>query len=269
MVTNTLIGGPQCACGKLPSLTYGGYSRGSVALFWTPNNLDRRTLPVKMSVEVERKFICSDDTLKILEEIGVCVGQRQFHDQYFDTPEFELTLRDMWLRKRKGCWELKCPTATVNGTEDRSAEQSLAAALCTHYKEITNLPEIQQRVEEVFKKTCEDRESETAPSLGDESWLCRMNLVCFAEYVTVRRSFTLGDEGVQIDLDQADFGYHVGEIEVLIPEGGDVQSAQEKIRNAAHKLGLSEHERVEGKMNVYLKRYQPEHYAKLLSAHVL
>ncbi|XP_011487104.1 thiamine-triphosphatase [Oryzias latipes] len=217
-----------------------------------------------MSVEVERKFLCSEDTLKILEKIGVCIGQREFQDQYFDSPGFELTLRDFWLRKRKGCWELKCPISTGEPSE----EQSLAAKLCTQYKEITNLPEIQQRVKKVIKGTCGDRDTETASLQEDELWLRQLNLVCFAEFTTVRRSFTL-EEGVQIDLDQADFGYHVGEIEVLIPEGGDVHSAQEKIRNAAQKLGLNGDERVEGKMNVYLKRYHPEHYAKLLSAHVL
>lgn len=111
------------------------------------------------------------------------------------------------------------------------------AALCTHYKEITSLSEIHQRVREVIKEVHEDRETETAPSQEDESWLSKLNLVCFAEFTTVRRSFTLEEEGVRIDLDQADFGYHVGEIEVLIPEGGDVQSAQEKIRNAAQRLG--------------------------------
>ncbi|XP_076617352.1 thiamine-triphosphatase isoform X2 [Chaetodon auriga] len=220
-----------------------------------------------MNVEVERKFLCSADTLKTLEEIGVCVGQRQFHDQYFDTPKFDLTLRDLWLRKRKGCFELKCPT-TVDGTEETSGEQHKAAALCTRYKEITSLPEIQLRVKEVIKDICEDRE--TSPSQeDDESWLSKMNLVCFAEFTTVRRSFTLEEEGVQIDLDQADFGYHVGEIEVLVPEGGDVQPALEKIERTAGKLGLTGDQRVEGKMNVYLKRNHPEHYAKLLSERIL
>uniref|UniRef100_A0A3P9K6G4 Thiamine-triphosphatase n=1 Tax=Oryzias latipes TaxID=8090 RepID=A0A3P9K6G4_ORYLA len=185
-----------------------------------------------MSVEVERKFLCSEDTLKILEKIGVCIGQREFQDQYFDSPGFELTLRDIWLRKRKGCWELKCPISTGEPSE----EQSLAAKLCTQYKEITNLPEIQQRVKKFIKGTRGDRDTETASLQEDELWLSQLNLVCFAEFTTVRRSFTL-EEGVQIDLDQADFGYHVGEIEVLIPEGGDVHSAQEKIRNAAQKLG--------------------------------
>lgn len=239
----------------------------------------------QMTVEVERKFMFSAETLETLENIGgkrlvhiartgppmnvstnccatsriiyfkltvaallatdwfafmlilsaVCVDQRQFHDQYFDTPEFNLTLRDMWLRKRKGCWELKC--ATANGAEEPSEERPADAALCTHYKEINSLSEIYQRVKEVIKVACEDGEVETTPSQEDCSWLSKLNLACFAEFTTTRRSFTLWEEGVKIDLDQADFGHHVGEIEVLIPEGGDVQLAQEKIRNAAKKLG--------------------------------
>ncbi|XP_019942781.1 thiamine-triphosphatase [Paralichthys olivaceus] len=217
-----------------------------------------------MSVEVERKFICDADTLKTLEELGaVCVGQKQFQDQYFDNPQFDLTLRDMWLRKRKGCWELKCPA------EETSGEQSRAAALCTRYKEITSLHEIQLRVAAIIPDVCEDRDTETASSHQDESWLSRKNLACFAEFTTLRQSFNLEEGGVQIDLDQADFGYHVGELEVVIPEGGDVQAALEKIERTAQKLGLTGDRRVEGKMNVFLKRYHPEHYAKLLSAHIL
>ncbi|XP_040912099.1 thiamine-triphosphatase isoform X2 [Toxotes jaculatrix] len=223
----------------------------------------------EMSVEVERKFSYSADTLKALEEIGVCVGQRQFHDQYFDTPQFDLTLRDMWLRKRKGFWELKCPTAAGGGAEETSGAQVKAAALCTRYKEITSLPEIQLRLMDVLKDICEDRHSETGSSHQDESWLSKMNLVCFAEFTTMRQSFTLEEDGVQIDLDQADFGYYVGEVEVVVPEGGDVQAALDKIEITAQKLGLTGDQRVEGKMNVYLKRNHPEHYAKLLSAHIL
>ncbi|XP_023253812.1 thiamine-triphosphatase isoform X2 [Seriola lalandi dorsalis] len=191
-----------------------------------------------MSVEVERKFLCNADTLKTLEEIGaVCVGQQQIHDQYFDTPQFNLTLRNMWLRKRKGCWELKCPPAAVSGTEEKGGEQSGAAAMCTCYKEITSLPEIQLRVTEVIRNVCESRDTETGFSQQDESWLSKMNLVCFAEFTTVRQSFNLEEEGVKIDLDQADFGYHVGEVEMVIPEGGDVQAALERIDRTAGKLG--------------------------------
>ncbi|KAF0028249.1 hypothetical protein F2P81_019336 [Scophthalmus maximus] len=246
MLLNTLIAACDCACAEYTLLTCIG------AAPLEPSQSSRRRVPwiggsdlrsvddtvsFQMSVEVERKFICNAETLKTLEEIGaVCLGQRQFHDQYFDNPQFDLTLRDMWLRKRKGCWELKCPTVAVGGTEAMSGEQSKAAALCTRYKEITSLHDIQLRVTEVIKDVCEDGDTEVASSHQDESWLGKINLVCFAEFTTVRRSFTLEEEGVQIDLDQADFGYHVGEVEVLVPEGGDVQAALEKIERTARRL---------------------------------
>ncbi|XP_029385045.1 thiamine-triphosphatase isoform X3 [Echeneis naucrates] len=216
-----------------------------------------------MTVEVERKFMCSANTLKMLEESGVLVGKQQFRDQYFDTPQFDLTLRDMWLRKREECWELKYPLVPVSGRKEKSGEQSETAAVSTCYKEITSQPEIQLKVKDVI------RDTETGVTCLDDSWLSRVNLVCFAEFTTVRQSFTLEEEEVKIDLDQADFGYNVGELEMLITEGEDVHAALERIDRTARKLGLTADQRVEGKMNVYLKRNLPEHYAKLLSVHIL
>ncbi|KAK0144626.1 Thiamine-triphosphatase [Merluccius polli] len=207
-----------------------------------------------MSVEVERKFVCDAGMRKRLEEIGaVCIGQCEFHDQYFDTPEFDLTLRNIWLRKRKESWELKCPTA-VSKTEETSGEQPTEASLCTRYKEITSLPEIKLKVKEVFKRCAGgsintgqlhdhlvmveqvSHQEQGGPEGFCDSWPGELNLLCFAEFTTVRCSFTLEEEGVQIDLDQADFGYSVGEIEVLVQEGQDVGSAMEKIERAARKL---------------------------------
>ncbi|KAG7488716.1 hypothetical protein MATL_G00036550 [Megalops atlanticus] len=79
-----------------------------------------------------------------------------------------------------------------------------------------------------------------------------------------------GEEGVtHVDLDQADFGFCVGEIEVLVPDGKEVQSALKKIQRTAERLGLSGDRRIQGKMDAYLQRYCPEHYRKLLNAHVL
>ncbi|KAF3703334.1 Thiamine-triphosphatase [Channa argus] len=169
----------------------------------------------------------SADTLKKLDEIG---GMCLIYVTILLVPY-------MWLRKRKGCWELKCSMAELSRAKET----------------------------EVIK----DRDTETSPLLQDESWLSTMNLVCFADFTTVRRSFTLEEEGVQIDLDQADFGYQVGEVEVVVPQGGDMQSALERIDRTAQKLGLTGDKRVEGKMHVYLKRNHPEHYAKLLSERIL
>ncbi|XP_035268698.1 thiamine-triphosphatase isoform X1 [Anguilla anguilla] len=287
-----------------------------------------------MSVEVERKFVCDPDIKNKLRDIGaVCVGQCRFQDQYFDSPDFSLTLNDVWLRCRQGCWELKCPAMEkMQGWEEDQAER-----LCTRYREITILPEIIAKVREVMKEKCEEqnglinplaekeyKESDKqgpkeekgrpetsreidqknpvtsldkkplnpradvekciaagiehsnqccAESSSDLSWLREMNLAPFAKFTTERCSFSLTEEGeeggIHVDLDQADFGYCVGEIEVLVPDGKEVQSALHKIQRTAERLGLAGDQRVKGKMDVYLQMYCPEHYSKLLRAHVL
>ncbi|XP_057679819.1 thiamine-triphosphatase [Corythoichthys intestinalis] len=228
-----------------------------------------------MSIEVERKFVCDAKSLKVLEEIGVCAGQCQFQDRYFDTPQFDLTLRDFWLRQRKGCWELKCPLAPVKGASATPGEPSRADTLCTRYKEITNVADIHLKLKEVLKDIFKNEEilmTESCQTLIDhqnEFWASAMNLVCFAEFTTVRRTFTFEGEGVHVDLDEADFGYSVGEIEVLLPEGGDMQAALDKIERTAKKLGVTGDQGVDGKMSVYLQRNYPAHYARLLSQNIL
>ncbi|XP_016301537.1 thiamine-triphosphatase-like isoform X1 [Sinocyclocheilus anshuiensis] len=236
-----------------------------------------------MTVEVERKFVCDAEIMERLQDIGAkCIGQRQFRDQYFDSPDFILTLKDFWLRCREGLWELKCP-AVSGAAPDNDTE-----TLCTQYREITSLPLIQSEVSRIIREhTAEGSESNSSPreqidkvaenedteicSADDTKWLNVLNLVCFAEFKTERCSYMLEREAgaVRVDLDQADFGYCVGEIEVLVPEGGDMNAALQRITGIAAELGLSCEKKIKGKMDVYLQRYRPEHYAKLLSAHIL
>lgn len=236
-----------------------------------------------MTVEVERKFVCDAEIMGKLQDIGAkSIGQRQFRDQYFDSPDFILTLKDFWLRCREGLWELKSP-AVSGTTPDDDTE-----TLCTRYREITTLPLIQSEVSRIIREhTAEGSESNSSQreqidkvsenedteicSADDTKWLNDLNLVCFAEFKTERCSYMLEREAgaVRVDLDQADFGYCVGEIEVLVPEGGDMNAALQRITGIAVELGLSCEKKVKGKMDVYLQRYRPEHYAKLLSAHIL
>ncbi|XP_043081745.1 thiamine-triphosphatase [Puntigrus tetrazona] len=236
-----------------------------------------------MTVEVERKFVCDAKIMGKLQDIGAeCIGERRFRDQYFDSPDFILTLQDFWLRRREGSWELKCPT--VSGTApDKDTE-----TLCTRYREITSLPLIQSEVSRIIReRTAEGSESNSSQreqidkvsenedteicSANDTKWLNNLNLACFAEFKTERRSCTIEREAgaVRVDLDQADFGYCVGEIEVLVPEGGDMNAALQRITGVAVELGLSSETKVKGKMDIYLQRYRPEHYEKLLIAHIL
>lgn len=236
-----------------------------------------------MTVEVERKFVCDAEIIGKLQDIGAqCIGQWQFRDQYFDSPNFILTLKNFWLRCREGLWELKCP-AVSGTTPDNDTE-----TLCTRYREITSLPLIQSEVSRIIREhTAEGSESNSSQreqidkvaenedteicSADDTKWLNDLNLVCFAEFKTERCSYTLEREtgAVRVDLDQADFGHCVGEIEVLVPEGGDMNAALQRISAIAVELGLSCEKKVKGKMHVYLQRYRPEHYEELLSAQIL
>lgn len=184
-----------------------------------------------------------------------CIGQRRFQDQYFDSPDVILTLNDFWLRCREGLWELKCPAVLgskpVNETE----------TLCTRYKEITSFPLVQSEVRRIIKehtgngsesnssqreqidKVAENEDTGSCPA-DDKKWLTDLNLVCFAEFKTERCSYVLEREGgaARVDLDQADFDYCVGEIEVLVPEGGDINEALQRITKIAEELG--EHKRL-------------------------
>ncbi|XP_056594497.1 thiamine-triphosphatase isoform X3 [Triplophysa dalaica] len=193
-----------------------------------------------MTVEVERKFVCDAEVMGRLKDIGAqCIGQRQFQDQYFDTLDFVLTLKDFWLRCREGLWELKCPAVLgskpVNETE----------TLCTRYKEITSFPLVQSEVRRIIKehtaegsesnssqreqtdKVRENEDTDCCPT-DDKKWLTDLNMVCFAEFKTERCSYILEREE-----------------------------------------GLSCEKKVQGKMDVFLQRYRPDHYTKLLSAHIL
>ncbi|TRY55768.1 hypothetical protein DNTS_008484 [Danionella cerebrum] len=231
-----------------------------------------------MNVEVERKFVCDAEIMGKLQDIGARrIGLVQFGDQYFDSPDLLLTLQDFWLRRREGLWELKCPTVSV------SPAGNAAQNLCSRYREINSLPMIQSEVRRVLSQcSAEGSRSHSSPmkqtenkitgmSLEDAEWLNEFGLTCFAEFRTERCSYLLEKEDgpVRVDLDQADFGYCVGEMEILVPEGGDVNAALQRITSTAEQLGLSSEERVKGKMDVYLERFHPEHYIKLLHAHVL
>ncbi|XP_026793733.3 thiamine-triphosphatase [Pangasianodon hypophthalmus] len=227
-----------------------------------------------MPVEVERKFVCDSHILEKLKDIGaVCMGQYEFKDQYFDSADFTLTLKNFWLRKREGSWELKRPPSSHLNAEKRAQD------VCTNYREITDLLQIRAELMAIVgihtEHTSDSSQTEQAKDVHAEfeKWLQDLKLECFAEFTTVRCSYTLEDEGdnrrVRIDLDQADFGYCVGEIEVLVSEGVEMTSALHSIEKTAQKLGLGGEQKTRGKMEVYLQKFRPDHYAELLKAHIL
>ncbi|TSK98368.1 Thiamine-triphosphatase [Bagarius yarrelli] len=191
-----------------------------------------------MPVEVERKFVCDPHIVERLKDIGaVYLGQYGFKDRYFDSADFTLTLKDFWLRKREGSWELKLTTSNLNA-------EARARHGCTKYREITDVPQIKAELTAIMG-ICPEHTSDFLQAEevhGEfEKWLQDMRLKCFAEFKTVRCSYVLEHEGdgrkVRVDLDQTDFGHCIGEIEVLVSDGVETAFAMQSVQETAQKLG--------------------------------
>ncbi|XP_006835486.1 PREDICTED: thiamine-triphosphatase [Chrysochloris asiatica] len=204
-------------------------------------------------IEVERKFIPGPGTEERLQELGGTLEHRiTFRDSYYDTPELSLMKADHWLRQREGSgWEFKCPVAAgVSGPH-------------TEYLELTAEPAI-------VAQLCEVLGAEGLGAGGMTDALRSLGLQEVASFVTKRSAWKLVHFGAEeelplrVDLDSADFGYTVGEVEVLVQEKADVPSALEKIHSLSSLLGVPTRETPPAKLIVYLQRFRPQDYDLLL-----
>ena len=66
-------------------------------------------------IEVERKFTVGGDDEKRLLEGADFLLEKTLMDVYYDTPDYALSTKDMWLRTRDGRWELKVPLMERTG----------------------------------------------------------------------------------------------------------------------------------------------------------
>ncbi|XP_044521170.1 thiamine-triphosphatase isoform X1 [Gracilinanus agilis] len=205
-------------------------------------------------IEVEQKFVPRPGIEDRLKELGgTQESQISFRDSYYDTPELTLMKADHWLRYREGSgWELKCPGAGGNTSSH------------TKYVELTTEAAIAARL-------CEQLRSGGLGTEKVSDMLGQLRLQEVASYVTNRSIWKLAlsgagdeEEPLTVDLDTADFGYAVGEVEALVREEAEVPEALEKIHSLSSLLGVSEQEQTPGKLIVYLKRFRPEDYQRLL-----
>ncbi|XP_053324227.1 thiamine-triphosphatase [Spea bombifrons] len=205
-------------------------------------------------IEVERKFVPGPGVEDHLRSMGAELQDEMvFQDSYYDTPDLRLTLADLWLRRRGDTWELKHPPV-------RGARGLTGAS--TQYQELNCESEIRRRVSEELGVPC-------PPSLEN------LDLEEFARFVTTRRRFLLSPQdgsdfkAVVVDLDTTDFGFAVGEVEVLVQTQEEVQNAMKKVEDICRQLGVLSESPVPGKMTTFLQRNRVEHYRQLLEAHVL
>ena len=195
-------------------------------------------------IEVEKKFILNEQDKERLTKNADFLNERVFTDIYYDTKIFSLTSNDKWLRSREGKFELKLP---LHEGTDRLADQ---------YDEL----EDEQKIRESLNLSPNG-------SVADD--LAKAGYFPFCTCKTTRKKYK--KEPFIIDLDIVnfhDFIYNIGEVELMVKEKSEIESAIEKIMNFAKSQNLTIAP-VRGKIIEYLKRVKPNHYQALVQANVV
>ena len=189
-----------------------------------------------MSIEVECKFTMTHLTR---QQLGVMKAERKsqctFTDVYFDVQSHTLMQSACWLRKRNKAWELKYPVAgqgkgpgqVSDRHNELKKEDEILAYLGTF-----NLDEISH---------CTCSEPKTLDQLVQDGILTPV-----AEFGTTRETFVIHDHQyigeldsiVHVDLDEASFGYAVGEVEVMVEKAENIPAAEAVVRSIAKQIGV-------------------------------
>lgn len=193
-----------------------------------------------MIVEIEQKFVPGPEQLTALLDGATKVADFTMHDIYYDTVDYRLTTKDIWLRNRGGAWECKLPAGEMQGRSTTTRQ----------YRELTTEAEIQEYLQ--------------LPQDGGDLQIAleRAGFRPIAEYRTQRTKYQ--KDGLTIDVDRTDFGFDVVEIELEV-DSAQANDAMAQIAAFAARYEL-EAVPVRGKMIEYLYRYEPHHYQALVEA---
>ena len=202
------------------------------------------------AIEVEMKFTIPaglEDNIRT--HGGSLLHQKTFKDVYYDTHCSHLYLNDFWMRRRDETWELKCPPRGVHQPVKGStqyAEFEVESEILHELQHI--LPRDLDLMKSMNELDLFNDDSKLAQNwasieeVNDTKWknltvgkLVEKYLVEIASFVTERKTYRLDD--CLVVLDQADFGYKLGEIEKVVYSQEEVPEARRGIDQLAEKLG--------------------------------
>ncbi len=196
-----------------------------------------------MPLEVEKKYTLTPETKQSLLQSAESFGTKVFTDVYYDTPTYDLTTKDTWLRSRDGRWELKVPLADfLTRTTDQYRELETEADIAEHLHLSRAVP---------FAEA-----------------LAQGGYAPFASLTTTRTKYR--KDGFTIDLDSMDFGYEIAEIECIAPSESAIPTTVDAILRFAESCGLQNLRtgQVRGKVIEYLLRKSKPHFDALVRAGV-
>lgn len=116
------------------------------------------------------------------------------------------------------------------------------------YQEVTEIPIIQNEISRLLnvKKTLKEMMNENI-------------LLPYSNFTSRRRKYKLNE--FTFDFDETDFGYQVGEVEILVNDN-EVHQGREKIEKLFKSLNLQK-TNTDGKLIEYVKLKNPKHFSIL------
>ena len=189
-------------------------------------------------MELERKFWYDFDIESRLLAIGAKKVEKNFGnviiDEYFDNLEnYFLVLNDYLLRYRVenkiGKWQLKYPSQPIDRSRD-----------IENYFEAEQTNDISQLVIDLANK-CAFFASQRDASCFEtvESLVASLDLKCFVRINSKRKSYNF--ENMRVDLDETEFGYRLGEIELVLDHTAsqeNIEQSIDDISDLTKKLGI-------------------------------
>jgi len=161
--------------------------------------------------EIELKFIVPKNYSSILMENGASlISEKMLEDVYFDTSDFQLLKKDVWLRKRGDDYELKiAPPNEAHSKESKGL---------THYQEVTGVKNVTFELSKIIKPNIEDLDVLVNVSAKRQNW-------------------ELEDFKIVIDTIVSD-GWMVGEVELMAGENDNINIIKQRIEDLTKKLNF-------------------------------
>jgi adenylate cyclase class IV len=225
-------------------------------------------------IEIEEKFILGDiESLKSrLGDLGFSPDKTvEMTDWYFDLPSQSLMRNDCWLRFReangKGDWQLKI------GKHDREGSSTV-------YEEVEGTNALEMACDlGASSQTTEDAIPTEMSFEGydvPEFPISGAVFSPFARIHTQRETWKNPREKAVVDLDATDFGYGIGEVEIVVNHESEIEKARERIGQLILTLRGTKGEgeggsspQAKGKLEYFLEKNCPALYELCLQIGVL
>jgi thiamine-triphosphatase len=197
-------------------------------------------------IEVEIKVLVTNDQKQKLLQDAIFISEETLTDIYYDTDDFRLTTKGIWLRKRNEQFELKTPATQTGGF---NINKNIPMHEFTNQDDIAKILNLNEHYKSSFLEA-----------------ITQAGYKQLYKFTSTRQTYKKNK--FLIDFDHTDFGdltYDLCEIETTIEHKDQSQIALDELYIFAKEYNISLN-KAEGKLGYYIKRKNPAHYYALEKA---